>query len=165
MSDPSPYYCSLDDVNALAPQVPFGPTSKPSADRVTALIAQVARRVDATLANLGYIVPISGEASLALVREACAWEVLGLAQQMRDTGVTTAVTPFGKELKNRWRQDFESWLMRLADDDDPFELPDAPRTDDEVEKNNGDQVRTFVESLSASEFDADHPAVTRDQQF
>src|ERR1700720_4134667 len=99
------YYAVLTDVNALARQVPFTPTSKPSDADVTALIAMVAARMDASMANVGYVVPIvAGPSSLALLREACAWGALGLAQQIRSTGVVTAVSASGREAKNIWLQ-------------------------------------------------------------
>lgn len=160
------HYCTLEDVNALVPQAPFSATSKPGEATVTALIESVAKRMDASLVNAGYTAPVTtGALSLALLREACAWGALGLAQQVRDTGVKTAVTESGRPAKNIWLQQFDDWMKRLCDPTDPFELPDATASDDQVEKDLGDVARSFVESLDEDEFDADNPETTKAQVF
>ncbi len=160
------HYCTLDDVNKLVPQVPFTDTSKPNAATVLGFIEAVAKRIDATLGNLGYTVPVvSGTQALDLLREACAWGALGLAQQVRDTGVKTAVTESGRPMKNIWLQMFEDWLKRLADGEDPFELPDAPRTGLAVEKQSADLASSFVSDGAIADFDGDDPTITRAQVF
>lgn len=158
----SDHYCTIDDVNALVPQVPFNATSKPNEATVTSLIGQVATRMDASLVNLGYTVPVTeGTLSLALLREACTWGALGLAQQIRDTGVKTSVTESGRPMKNIWLQQFEGWMKQLADNDDPFELPDAARTDQQVEKQGEAIMRSSVQGVDDDTWLA--PQVTRSQ--
>jgi hypothetical protein len=156
------YYCTLDDVNALAVQVPFSASSKPSASLVTTLIASVAARMDAMLGNVGYVTPIvSGTKSLALLREACAWGAMGMAQQIRDSGVTTAVNASGRETKNIWLQMFDDWLKRLCNPQDPFELPDADRTTEQLEKQGANVLRSSVQSVDDTNWLT--PNVTREQ--
>lgn len=161
------HYCSLDDVNKLAPQVPFTDLSKPNAAVVIGLIESVAKRIDASIANVGYVVPVVavGTNALELLREACAWGALGLAQQIRDTGVATAVSESGRPVKNIWIQQFEEWLKRLTSPQDPFELSDAPRTNEQLQKQPENVLRSFVQSLPSldSSYDPDNPTVTRDQ--
>lgn len=163
---PADHYCVLADVNALGVQVPFTASSKPSDTTVNALIESVAQRIDATIGNVGYVVPVvSGAKALGLLREACAWGALGLAQQMRNTGVGTAVSASGHEMKNIWLQMFEDWLKRLCSSQDPFELPDAPRTNQQLEKQGDAILRSFVQSIPGDDldYDPDHPAVSRYQ--
>lgn len=160
------HYCSLDDVNKLAPQVPFTDTSKPNAAVVIGLIESVAKRIDASIANVGYVVPVaSGTNALELLREACAWGALGIAQQIRDTGVGTAVSENGRPVKNIWIQQFEEWLKRLSSPQDPFELPDAPRTNEQLQKQPENVLRSFVQTIPADDpsYDPDNPVVSRYQ--
>lgn len=160
------HYCRLDDVQKLVPQVPFTDTSKPPAAVVIGFIESTAARMDAVLFNLGYAVPVTaGSKSLALLREACAWGAVGLAQQVRDTGVQTAVTEAGRPMKNIWMQMFDDWLKRLQAPADPFELPDATRTDSQVLKNTESLLRSFVQSIPTDDanYDPDNPAVSRYQ--
>jgi hypothetical protein len=156
------HYCTLDDVNALVSQVPFGPTSKPTDAQVIQIIENTAVRLDASMANIGYVVPVvSGAIALGMLREVCAWGALGLAQTSRDTGVRTAVSASGKEAKNIWLQMYDSWIERLQDPQDPFELPDAARTDEQLEKQGENVLRSSVQSLPDANWLT--PAVTRGQ--
>lgn len=159
------HYCSLDDVNKLVPQVPFTDTSKPNAGIVIGLIESVAKRIDASIANIGYVVPvISGPNALELLREACAWGALGIAQQIRDTGVTTAVSDSGRPVKNIWLQQFDDWLKRLTNPQDAFELADAPRTNEQLQKQGENVLRSFVQGVTDdTSYDPDAPVVSRYQ--
>lgn len=161
------HYATVTDVNDLVPQSPFSDTSKPSAAQVTALIESVAKRMDASMSSIGYVVPVvsggtpTATNALALLREACAWGAAGLAQQMRDTGVRTAVNASGKEVKNIWLQMFDDWMERLCDPGDPFELTDATRTNEQLEKQPENVLRSSVQGVSDTNWL--NPAVTRAQ--
>jgi hypothetical protein len=159
------HYCTLGDVNALVSQVPFTATSKPNEAQVTALIESVAKRIDGSIFNVGYVVPIiAGVNSLALLREACAWGAAGLAQQIRDTGVTVSVNASGREMKNIWLQLFDDWLKRLSDAHDRFELPDAPRTNDQLLKQPESVLRSMAQGLIDDDnYAVDTPVVSRYQ--
>lgn len=159
------HYATLDDVNALAPQVPYTDTSKPNAALVTKLIESVATRMDASLSNIGYVTPVvSGDKALALLREACAWGTMGLAQQIRDSGITTAVSAGASERKNIWLKMFDDWNARLCDPNDPFELPDAPRTDEQLLKQGESLLRSSVQGVTDDpNFSPTTPVVTRYQ--
>lgn len=161
---PSPdHYATLADVNNLVPQVPYTATSKPSSSTVVTLIANVARRMDASLVNLGYTVPVvSGALSLELLREVCSWGALGLAEQIRNTAVPTAMSESGRPLKNIWLQQFDDWMTRVAKVEDPFELPDAPRTDEAVEKDADQRMRSYLDTVDDADGD---PEITRAQVF
>jgi hypothetical protein len=77
------------------------------------------RVIDATLANVGYVTPITGTVALAECKKANAWYAVGIAQQVRDTGVTTATSDKGTPGKNIWTRMFEEWLARLTNPDRP----------------------------------------------
>jgi hypothetical protein len=141
-------YCTSADVNVLIPQAPFSGSSRPSISEVTSLCDQISARIDATVANVGYVVPITGTKALPLVTEACAWGVLGLAQTIRGTGANQAVTDKGQPIENIWTQKFNQWLKALCDLDNPFELPDAPRNGEKLEKQPENVLRSFVQAVS-----------------
>lgn len=160
------HYCTLDDVNQLVPQAPYSDTSKPNQAVVLKLIDQVANLMDASMANIGYVTPVvSGTVSLEMLRLACAMGTVGLCQQIRDTGVRTAVTDSGATVTNIWTQQFDAWIKRLISPEDPFELPDAPRTTQQLQKQGDLLVRSFVQSIPADDtsYDPDNPVITRYQ--
>lgn len=143
------HYCTLEDLNQLAPQAPFSTTSRPSAVAVTAWIDDIALEMDASLANVGYVVPVvGGPLALQLLRRISSYGALGLAQASRDTGVTTAVSASGKEVENIWSQKYTQRMKALTNPQDPFELPDAPRTSEQLEKQPENVLRSFVQGVT-----------------
>lgn len=158
------HYCTLDDVNARVPQSPFTPTSRPTAAIVEEWIDDVATEMDATLGNIGYVTPvIAGDKALAVLRLICVYGVLGLAQAARGTAVSTSVKAGTNEVKNIWIQLYEQRMKALADPQNPFELSDAPRTAEQLEKQPENVLRSFVQSVSDPAYDPDNPVVTRYQ--
>ena len=157
------HYCVIGDVNGLVPQSPFSATSRPTDAQVAILIESTAKRIDATISNVGYVVPVvSGPLSLALLREACSWGALGLAQQSRETAVNTAVSDKPNVGKNVWMRQFEDWLKSLTDPQDPFELPDATRTSSQLVKQPANALRSFVQD-DVNRFAGAGLTITRDQ--
>lgn len=159
------YYCTMLDVNSLAVQVPFSATSKPSESQVTGYIAQIANDMDVMLQNVGYVVPVvSGPKALAWLRMTCAFGVFGQAQAIRDSGVSTAVSASGREMKNIWMQRYDERMKALTNPQDPTELPDAPRNNEQLEKQPELVVRSFVQGvIDDPDYDPNSPAITRYQ--
>ncbi len=140
------HYAVISDVNALVPNATFDTASRPTQAQVEAFIEQIAQRIDATIGNVGYTVPVTtGTKSLGLLREACAWGALGLAQAVRATAVKVAVDDRGQPIENLWTQKFERWLKALTNPQDPFELPDATRTSEQLVKQPQNALRSFVQ--------------------
>lgn len=140
-------YCTITDVNNIVPQSPFTATTTPTQAQVETLITQVSLRTDAMLVNLGYITPVvQGVQSLALLREAVAWGALGLAMQTR----ITAIAPDQAVGLSVWTKQYNQWIDALADQKNPFELPDAPRNQKQIVKPLGelqfDMVRNSIDS-------------------
>jgi hypothetical protein len=145
-------YCSITDVNNLVPQSPFTPTTTPTQAQVEGFITQLSRRTDACLFNIGYVVPVTtGVQALALLKEAIAWGALGLAQQSR----ITAIAPDQAVGLSVWTRMYDNWLKALADNTNPFELPDAPRNAKAVVKPLGelqiDMTSNSIDSGMASD--------------
>ena len=131
-------YCTISDVNGLVPQSPFTNTTTPTQAQVEGYIINVSNRIDATLTNLGYVTPVvTGTQSLLLLKEAASWGALGLAMQSR----VTAIAPDQAVGLSVWTRMFNDWLKALADQDNPFELPDAVRNQKAVVKPPGELQR------------------------
>ncbi len=145
------HYCTLADVNDLAPQVPFTPTSKPSDAIVTAIIADVANEIDATLATLYQVPVVSGTQALQYLRNLCTWGALGRAQEAR----TTATAPEAAGIKSVWTKKFEEGLAKLIDPENPFRLVDAPDNGDDVPKVASQIVDSNVLSFPDADSDDD----------
>lgn len=159
-------YCSTDDVNALAPQVPFSAQSRPTLTQLLMFIDDGTNVINATLGNVGYVTPLTGTVALAECKKANAWYALGIAQQVRDTGVTTATSDKGMPGKNIWTRMFEEWLQRLADPKNPFELPDAPRTAQQIEKQGDAILRSMSDGITDDpDYTVDSPVVIRYQEL
>lgn len=162
---PVAHYASISDVNLYVPQTPFSPTSKPNDTVVTGFLQDVANDMDMMLANVGYIVPVvAGPLALQWLRKTCAIGTLGIAQAARDTGVTTAVNASGREVKNIWQQMFDARMKALLDPQDPTELSDAPRNNEQLLKQPDAVLRSMSQGITDdSNYDANAPQVTRYQ--
>ena len=160
------HYCVLDDVNNLVTQVPYTPTSKPNATQVTQMIDDVGNDMDTVMRNIGYQVPVvTGALGLKWLRKTCALGVAGLAQASRDAGVSTAVGGGTADRKNIFQQMYEDRMSALADPQDPTELPDAPRTAEQLQKQPENVLRSFVQTIPSDDpnYDPDNPEVERYQ--
>lgn len=161
-------YATPADVSALAPNLNqgagFTATTRPTADHVTALIADTERLIDGTLRRLGYDVDAlkldTATDAFKIVRDVSAHGALARVLRARSFGVGESSTPGADEAQKF----FDNWLKRLGDTRDPLELPNAPRTAEAVVKSAADTLNSHVQSL-VGEFDADDPPVTIDQVF
>jgi hypothetical protein len=159
------HYAGIDDVNCYVPQVAFTASSKPNETTVAAFIEDVANDMDMVLSNIGYVTPVvSGPKALQWLRKTCALGALGIAQASRDTGVTTAVNASGRESKNIWQQMYEARMKAIADPQDQTELPDAPRTNEQLQKQPENVLRSMSQGITDDlGYDPNAPAVTRYQ--
>ena len=124
------HYCTIDDVNALVPQVPFAANSRPTADVVRSMIDDIGNEIDATIQSL-YITPIiSGTFSLQYLRNLNAWGALGRAQESRHT----QAVPEAMNLKSVWTRKYEDGLKAIVDPNNLFTLTDAPVNVDRIPK-------------------------------
>lgn len=162
---PVAHYASIADVNTYVPQTPFASTSKPNETVVTGFMQDVANDMDMMMANVGYVVPVvAGPLALAWLRKTCAIGTLGIAQAARDTGVTTAVNASGREVKNIWQQMYDARMKALLDPQDPTELSDAPRTNEQLLKQPEAVLRSMAQGITDDvSYDPDAPVVTRYQ--
>lgn len=143
------HYCTIADVNAYVSQAPFTATSKPSETIVIGFIDEIANDIDLMLGNVGYVVPVvSGPKALQWLRTTCARGAAGIAQAARDTGVTTAVNASGREVKNIWQQLYDARIKALLDGQDTTELSDAPRTNEQLEKQPEQVLRSSVQGVT-----------------
>lgn len=138
-------YCTINDVNGLVPQQPFTANTIPNQATVEEFIGDITDEINATLRNIGYVVPVTGGAeALRLLRNANKWGALGLAQDARMTAVLRDEQVGGG--RNTWTIRYDNWKKALLDKHNPYELPGAARTDAAVIKPEGS-----VESSTVNE--------------
>lgn len=120
-------YATITDVNALCGQSPFTASSVPNQTQVEQFLTDITNFMNASIANLGYYVPVDVVAaplSGVLLKRICSAGALGLALQVR----MTSVSPEQANQDNVWTKRYDGWLKMLCDNKNPFELPDAQRT-------------------------------------
>jgi hypothetical protein len=130
-------YATLDDVRNLAPQIPISATSKPSDAQVDGFIASLERIVNASLANLGYVVPVTADESVAILRDMVSQGALARTLRARAIGTRNPADDQGAADAQK---EFDTRLKALGSSRDPFELPDAERTD-AISKDRADMTR------------------------
>lgn len=124
-------YIDFAFVHALAPRLPLSATTVPSQTDVTNWIDQVEAVVNAMLKTIGYQTPITGPASLVIVKDIVAHGVLARWLRALQYGVGDVNAP-GAQVAQEF---YDTQLKKLADPKDPYELPDETRTGEKVEKN------------------------------
>lgn len=154
-------YATSADVQAKVPQFVFSATTKPSLTDIAGLIAEVEAELDASLGNLGYVVPVTGAKSLVLVRTMVAYAALA-----RTLDALHAGTGQASPVADTARKYYESRLTWLGDPKHPFTLPDAPKTDSAVPKPGDENMPAVVGSPELGDSDelslAVDPRVTMD---
>jgi hypothetical protein len=146
-------YCLLADVNQLVPQQPFGPATVPTDTDVEQFILDIGAEMNATLGNMGYLVPVDATASPLAFAEcvkANKWGALGIAQDARMTAVLRDDMVGGG--KNAWTIRYYTWVKNLTDSKHPYELPDAQRNAFAIVKPLGQ-----IESSTVDNPDYDYP--------
>lgn len=152
----SDHYATIDDINALVPQVPFTATSRPTAATVNAMIDDVGNEIDAWL-NTTYIVPVvSGASALQFLRNLCAWGALGRAQEARNTAVNAEAAG----IKSVWTKKYEEYIKNTVDASVTFLLRDAPQNVDFIPKVASQIVDSNVLSYPDTD-DHDEPRLGR----
>lgn len=155
-------YAQLSDIRALAPAITLDGTSRPTSGQAEVYLTEVEAEVNAVLGNLGYVTPIASTATAArvLVKDLVAHGALAKVLRARAFGQDSNLLD-GAEKADRHYRDR---LKALKDPSDPFELPDAERTDDAVTKGPDAQMGSFAEE-SFDDFDEEAPRITRAQVF
>lgn len=124
-------YCTPQDVRDLAPQLVIDNTSKPNSGQVATMIADVERELDAALTNLGFVTPVSGVVSVAILKDKVAHAVVARVLRARNFGNADP----GQIGAADAQKVYDHWLKALASAGDPTDLPDATRTGSDVQKS------------------------------
>lgn len=125
-------YATIQDVQARMPQFKLQADSKPTSADAETFILDVEAETEAALANLGYVIPITGAGSLAIVKSiVCAGAIARILSARAaavggDASVQSAI---------RAQEFYDGRLKALADPNNPLELPDAGTTEELVEKD------------------------------
>ncbi len=147
-------YATVEDVQDKAPQLPaFTPSTKPSYTQVQGFVDDCERVVNASLANLGYVVPVTGTESVAILKDLVAHAALAKALRARGYGTNNPGDLAGAAAAQAY---YDGKMKALGSDADPFELPDAPRGADVVEKHRAEiSFRGESATADASRIDRD----------
>lgn len=155
-------YAQVSDVRALAPGISIDGNSKPSEGQVQGYLDAVESEVNAVLGNLGYVTPVAATSteSCRILKDLIGHGALAKVQRARALGSDANILESAKEIERYYRDR----LKALKAADDPFELPDAPRTDTAAIKGPAAAMGSFADDEYA-DFDEDSPRVTRAQAF
>lgn len=114
-------YTTIVDVQALRPQHLITTTSKPNIAQVEQMIENLSAQADAHICNLGFIVPITGTASLKYLRSMLTFGVAGLIEDTQRAGIASDSTAVRSNLWTIYEQMLEA--LKLT----PGILCDAPQ--------------------------------------
>jgi hypothetical protein len=147
-------YATVDDIKNKVPQLRISSTSRPTEAEAAALIEQYESRVNAALTTLGYEIPVVGKLSVQILRNMVCKAVIADVLESQAYGIRDP-----NELgAGRARAEYDNQMRALLDPKDPFELPDATKTDVQ------DKLGSIASSI-VSDVDFGDPTVTRDQVF
>jgi hypothetical protein len=124
-------YATIDDVQRRMPQFALGATTRPNLDTAQTFLDDTIAQFEAALENLGYVIPLTGARSLAQAKEIISQGTICKILGARASAVGTDVA---MQSADRACKQYEHALELLADPNSPFELTDADRTPDMVEK-------------------------------
>ena len=154
-----PHYVTLDDIRARFPQLSLTDLSKPTSAEVESWIDEVEAQLNAMLSNLGYTVPISNETDILILKDRVVSKIGGRVLKARLFGIGDITQSGSREAE----QEYEKWLMALADPRSPVELTGSVRTRSERIKAGG-VVRGYDPDASSG-YVGDAPRATIGQVF
>ena len=114
-------YATTQDIRDRAPQIQITETSKPSEATVTEWLDDVHQTLDAALATIGYVTPVTGPASMLVLRDMVVQKMISLILRARIYGIGDVNQTGAKEADSF----YEMRLAWLRDEQNPFVLPDA----------------------------------------
>lgn len=154
-------YAQISDVRALAPAIAINAGSTPNEGTVQAFIERIESELNATLGNLGYVVPVESTAteSRKILKGLVAKGALGETLMARALGVDSSLLDAATAVTKQFRE----MLKALKSAGDPFELPDATRTDGAPVKDQASLGTSFADELTDDDIGASR--ITRDQAF
>lgn len=151
-------YATIDDVQRRMPQFQLTATSKPSIDAAQVFLDDTHAQLDASLENMGYVTPVTGDKSLKQVLEIACQGTIAKILYARASALGTDVAV---KSADRAQKQYDDALANLWSDDHPAELVDAVRTDDQREKP-GTEIAGLTEDEDGDEIE---PRITMDSKF
>lgn len=114
-------YATIDNIRDRAPQIPITGTSKPDEETVIEWIDEQEKELDAFLETVGYVTPVTGEQSVAILRDMMVQKMIALILRARLYGIGD-VNGSGAIEAEKF---YDARIKWLKDPTDPFVLPDA----------------------------------------
>ena len=149
-------YATLQQVLEAAPQLKISATSKPSTSDAETLVSSVNDHVNSVLKGLGYVVPVTGAQSIAILKDIVIQGSVAKILKAMFYGIRS---PQDVGANDAWRE-FTTKLQSLSNQSDPFVLPDADIT------GVAEHVRAELDSnIGDIDQTDDFFRATRDQVF
>ena len=124
-------YADLGAVQARMPQFQLTATSKPSQQDAETFMLDAEAQIDATLENIGYVVPITGEKALSIVKNLTIALTIASVLQARAASVGGDAAIASADRAQKW---YDDKMRALSSPTNPLELTDAVRNTKEVVK-------------------------------
>ncbi len=140
------------------PQFQLTATSKPNAEAAQVFLDDTHAQFDAAIENLGYVIPVSGEKSIAQSRELVCQGTIAKILYARAAALGTDAAVSSAD---RAQKQYDDGLKALADPKNPRELSDAVRNLDEVIKTGISPMGLLVDDYG----DAIEPRVMMESKF
>lgn len=145
-------YFSVSDVKSLAPFVPITRESQPSEGTVSTWIDDVETIVNSTLAQMGYVVPITSAPALKVLKAMITNTVMAMVMRAR---------PNPESDPESFQRIADAYWKRLKDPNDDFDLEGVEKTVEAVEKGSLLRVSSNLTDL----LDESPMRVNRNQVF
>lgn len=151
-------YVTFDDVQARMRQFPLDSTTRPTRADAETFLNEAEAEVDLSLANAGYVTPVTGTKSRLIVRGMVIALTIAMILEARAMAVGGAGV---RESAENARKLYETRIKNLVDQEHPLELSDAVHNDQELLK-----PAMFIGGLLYDDDGDDiEPGFTMDQKF
>lgn len=148
-------YVTVQNIKDALPQLRITASSKPTEAQVGEIIDVVESYVDASVAGLGFLTPVTATLSKKILRDMVTKEVSSRVIVEQVAGIRDP-----KELgSDTLHGIYVQMLKLLMDPNDPFTLPDAEKA------NYDEKVAGAIEGLGMTSGFIDEVRITRDQEF
>lgn len=114
-------YTTLADIQRTIPQVKIDQKSRPTDTEVESMIGQVEAELNVIVSSVGFVVPVTGTSSIAILRGMVASEVASRVLITQFAGIRNP-DDLGAD---RFHNAYAEKIRALVDPNNPFTLPDA----------------------------------------
>lgn len=133
-------YAQVSDVRSVAPHVPISAQSQPSEADVNDFLRDLELNLNATLASIGYQVPITGPNARAVLRLPLANAAMAMVMRSR---------PNPESDPEGFQRVYDRFVKSLTDTRDPYQLPDdAIRLDAPIKSESNMRIASELREMA-----------------